>query len=79
MSTDVNVDKVRRVRDELVKRYGGLDGWIRHLQAMDRDRTAIARPLDCQQAGRQGNETPKILSQTNGQRRAITGIIDEAT
>jgi hypothetical protein len=35
---DVIVDEVRRVRDELVKKYGGLDGWIQHLQAMDRER-----------------------------------------
>ena len=39
MSRDVIVDEVRRVRDELVKRYGGLDGWIDHLQEMDRERT----------------------------------------
>jgi hypothetical protein len=37
--TDVIVDEVRRVRDELVKKYGGLDGWIQHLQAMDRERS----------------------------------------
>jgi hypothetical protein len=35
---DVIVDEVRRVRQELVKKYGGLDGWIRQLQAMDRER-----------------------------------------
>jgi hypothetical protein len=38
MRGDVIVDEVRRVRDELVKRYGGLEGWIEHLQAMDRAR-----------------------------------------
>ena len=38
MRGDVVVDEVRRIRDKLVKRYGGLDGWIEHLQAMDRDR-----------------------------------------
>ena len=38
MSRDVIVDEVRRVRDALVKRHGGLDGWIAHLQAMDRER-----------------------------------------
>ena len=40
MSNDVIVDEVRRVRHELVKRYGGLDGWIQHLQAMDREGAA---------------------------------------
>lgn len=43
MSGDVIVDEVRRVRDELVKRYGGLDGWIEHLQEMDRERARKAR------------------------------------
>jgi len=50
VSNDVIVDEVRRVRHELVKRYGGLDGWIQHLQAMDREgarrahsRTAVKR------------------------------------
>jgi hypothetical protein len=38
MKRDVIVDEVRRVRNELVKRYGGLDAWIAHLQAMDRER-----------------------------------------
>ena len=40
MSADVIVDEVRRVRDELVKQYGGFDGWIAHLQAIDRERAA---------------------------------------
>ena len=35
MSFDPIVDEVRRVRHELVKKYGGLDGWIDHLQTMD--------------------------------------------
>jgi hypothetical protein len=43
MSRDVNVDEVRRVRDVLVKRYRGLDGWIVHLQAMDRARRNRAK------------------------------------
>jgi hypothetical protein len=38
MTKDVIVDEVRRVREELIKRYGGLDGWIQHLQEMDRQR-----------------------------------------
>ena len=43
MSRDVIVDEVRRVREELVKRYGGLDGWIAHLQEMDRERARKAK------------------------------------
>ena len=43
MSKDLIVEEVRRVRDQLVKKYGGLDGWIRHLQAMDRKCTRNSR------------------------------------
>jgi len=43
MKRDPIVDEVRRVREELVKRHGGLDGWISHLQEMDRQRAAQAR------------------------------------
>jgi len=43
MRGDAIVDEVRRVRDELVKRHGGLDGWIEHLQAMDRERAGQAK------------------------------------
>ncbi len=43
MSGDVIVDEVRRVRDRLVQRYGGLDGWIEHLQEMDRERARKAK------------------------------------
>jgi len=42
MSRDPIVDEVRRVRDELVKQYGGLDGWIDHLQTMDQARARKA-------------------------------------
>ena len=42
MSTDPIVDEVRRVRDELVKQHGGLEGWIDHLQAMEQARTRKA-------------------------------------
>lgn len=50
MTRDVIVDEVRRIRNELVQRHGGLDGWIKHLQAMDRmrrrkpKRPAIKKP-----------------------------------
>jgi hypothetical protein len=47
MRHDVIVDEVRRVREELVRKYGGLDGWIQHLQAMDRERARKPkRPTD---------------------------------
>jgi hypothetical protein len=43
MITDSNVEEVRRVREELIKRYGGLDGYMKHLQAMDRERIRTAK------------------------------------
>ena len=43
MSPDVIVEEARRIRDALVKRNGGLDGWIDHLQAMDREHRRKAK------------------------------------
>jgi hypothetical protein len=40
MNDDEIVEQVRRAREELLKRYGGLNGWIDHLQQMDRRRTS---------------------------------------
>jgi hypothetical protein len=48
----VIVDEVRRVREELVKRYGGLGGWIEHLQGMDRDRARKAKRPTANKYGR---------------------------
>ena len=41
--TDSNVEDVRRVREELINRHGGLDGYMKHLQAMDRERIRTAK------------------------------------
>lgn len=38
MIEDPNVAEVRRVREQLIEQHGGLDGWIEHLQEMDRQR-----------------------------------------
>ncbi len=43
MITDSNVEEVRRVREELIQRHGGLDGYMKHLQAMDRERIGTAK------------------------------------
>jgi hypothetical protein len=34
--TDVIVEEIRRVREELIERYGGIDGYLKHCQAQDR-------------------------------------------
>jgi hypothetical protein len=57
MVRDVIVDEVRRVRDELVKRYGGLDGWIKHLQAMDRERARKAKRRTAKKQPAKGKKT----------------------
>ena len=56
MTRDVIVDEIRRVRDELVKRHGGLDGWIAHLQAMDRARRRKAKQITGKKAVASGTE-----------------------
>jgi hypothetical protein len=38
MPVDVIVEQVREVREKLIAKYGGLDGWVRHLQAEERKR-----------------------------------------
>jgi hypothetical protein len=40
---DENVEAVREARESLVKKYGGLNGWFRHLQTLDRRRAARRR------------------------------------
>ena len=42
MNDDI-VEPIRRVREELIKRYGGMDGYIKHIQAMDRTRLRKAK------------------------------------
>jgi hypothetical protein len=35
---DLIVERCRRVREELIQQYGGLEGLFRKLEAMDRER-----------------------------------------
>ena len=35
---DENVERVRETADALIKKYGGLDGYVRYLQSRDRRR-----------------------------------------
>ncbi len=44
MIFDENVEMVRKAGERLVARYGGLQGLIRHLQAMDRRRQRSRKP-----------------------------------
>ena len=38
--TDPIVEEVRRVREDLIQRYGGLEGYLKHCEAQDRRRTS---------------------------------------
>ncbi len=42
---DVIVDEVRQVREELIKRYGGIEGYFKHCQAQDQARPMIAAEI----------------------------------
>ena len=33
---DIIVEQIRRVREELINRYGGIDGYFKHCQAQER-------------------------------------------
>jgi hypothetical protein len=46
--TDPIVDEVRRVREELIERHGGLDAYLRYCEQQDR------------RAGRGGKEPPQM-------------------
>ena len=35
---DPLIDEVRRKRQQLVEKHGGLKGWVRHLQELDKKR-----------------------------------------
>jgi hypothetical protein len=34
--SDVIVEEVRRAREELIKRFGGINGYFQHCQSLDR-------------------------------------------
>lgn len=38
--TDPILDEVRRVREELIQRYGGLEGYLKHCEKQVRRRTS---------------------------------------
>jgi hypothetical protein len=68
MIEDPIVDEVRRVRDKLVKRYGGLDGLVKHLQAMDRARLRKAKQC------RQRTATKRASTSARAQQRKLAKV-----
>jgi hypothetical protein len=56
---DVIVDEVRRVREELIDRYGGIDGYFKHCQAQERTQATRRKSRRAKQATRAGRKTSK--------------------
>lgn len=50
--TDPILEEVWRVREELLKRYGGIDGYFRHIQAVDRAHRRKAKARRSKRAGK---------------------------
>ena len=73
MRRDVIVDEVRRVRENLVKRYGGLDGWIEHLQAMDRERVRRAKQRTVRKPASNGRKGRTQAAKGKTERAITTG------
>lgn len=68
MIEDPIVEEVRRVRDELVKRYGGLDGLVKHLQGMDQVRLRKAKER------RRGSTRKQALANARSKPRKTAGV-----
>jgi hypothetical protein len=48
------VEEARQVRQALIDRYGGIDGYVKHLQALDRAYAARARSRRREKRARPG-------------------------
>ncbi len=59
--SDIIVEQVRRVRDELIDRYGGIDGYFKHCQAQERASTTRPTPRRRKQPARPGRRAAKTL------------------
>lgn len=53
-----DVEEVRRVREELIERYGGIDGYFKHCQAQER---AQASRMKSRRRKRMTRNAPKSL------------------
>ena len=56
---DVIVEQVRQIREELIIRYGGIDGYFKHCQAQERARTTRPKPRRRKQPGPRVRQTTK--------------------
>ena len=69
---DVIVNRVRRVREDLIKGYGGLEGYFRHLQELDREHQARARAAG--KAARRG----KLRAAPTARKKARKPVVRKA-
>ena len=58
---DVIVEEIRRVREELIKRYGGIDGYFKHCQAQERALAVRSKPRRRKQRARTDRKTTKAF------------------
>ena len=56
---DMIVEQVRRVREELIKMYGGIDGYFKRCQAQERARAARPKSQQRKQRSVAGRKPPK--------------------
>lgn len=49
---DEIVEECRRVREELISKHGGIDGYVKHLQAQERAGAAKAKARRSRQSAR---------------------------
>ena len=57
--SDVILEEIRRVRDELIDRYGGIDGYFKHCQAQERAQAARVKSRRRNKSSRVGRKATK--------------------
>jgi hypothetical protein len=56
---DVIVEEIRRIREELINRYGGIDGYFKHCQAQESPRTTRPGPRHRKKPAQTARKTAK--------------------
>ncbi len=54
-----DIEEVRRVREELIERYGGIDGYFNHCQAQERTQVSRVKSRRRKKATRKAPESTK--------------------
>jgi hypothetical protein len=56
---DIIVEEIRRIREELINRYGGIDGYFKHCQAQERALASRSKSQRRKQPARKGRRSTK--------------------